>query len=505
MKTNCFSVALALLTLHSIAQNDLDALRYSQTNVGGSARFVSMGGAFGALGANVSCMSYNPAGIGIYRKGEINITPGLRFTNITGTYNGHSENNFNPSFLFNGFGIAGSWQSSKNEDNRHSLGASVNQLQNFNAHISILGYANRKSIANDLLANAGNATPANLDASYSGLAFNTYLLDTAGGKYYCFANSKFNMLQSKTIETSGKMNEFSLAYAYGYKDRLYFGASLGIPLITYNHSSTFTEADDKDSLYLKYNSADTSFTTSYDATQQMYYYPGLGGFNSMSYNETYKTTGKGYNLKLGVLFRLNEYIRIGAHYHTPTILNLTDTYLYKMTAKFDEGNSYDYSYPDNGGIYRYTIITPMRYGLSVGFIYKKWLCVGLDYEALDYGQAQIIGTEAGVFSDVNHAIKSKYTRANNIRAGAEFNFNPVVFRLGFASYGSPFGETFTGKFVRNSISGGMGFRSGNWTFDFGLIRQMYNEDYYMYNPKYSDKSEIKFSGTNFVATIGCKF
>lgn len=503
MQTRYFAIAFALLSIHSVAQNDIDALRYSQTNVGGTARFVSMGGAFGALGGNVSCASYNPAGLGIYRKGEINISPGLRFTNIAATLNGNTEKNFNPSFLFNGFGIAGSWQSKQNEDSRHSLGFTMNQLQNFSGNISIKGYANKKSIANDLLANAGSGNPNNLDPSYSGLAFNTYLVDTIDGQYYSFANSKFNMLQGKSIETSGRMNELSFAYAYGYKDKLYLGASLGVPMITYNHSSTFTETDDKDSLFLKYNSADTSFSTSYD--YGVYYYPGLGGFKSMSYNETYKTTGKGYNLKLGLLYRVNEFLRIGAHYHTPTVLNLTDAYSYKMTAKFDEGDGYDFTYPDKGGLYKYTIITPMRYGASFAFIYKKWLAVGFDYESIDYSQSQILSTEAGVFSDVNHTIRSKYTRANNLRAGAEFNVNPVVIRLGFASYGSPFGETLSGKFVKNTVSGGLGFRSKNWTFDLGLTRQLYNEDYYMYNAKYADKTDIKFSGTNFVFTVGSKF
>lgn len=496
-------MALALLSLHSYAQNDMDALRYSQTNVGGTARFVSMGGAFGALGANMSCVSYNPAGLGIYRKGEINISPGLRFNNIAGTHGGNTIKHFDPSFLFNGFGIAGSWQSKTNEDSRHSLGFALNQLQNFNSNITLRGYANKKSIADDLLENAGNATPANLDPSYSGLAFNTYLVDTIDGGYYSFANSKYNMLQEKVIQTSGRMNELSLAYAYGYKDKLYLGASIGIPMITYDHSSTYTESDDKDSLFIKYNSSTSSYTTSYD--YGVYYYEGLGGFKSLTYNETYKTSGKGFNLKLGLLYRINDYLRVAAHYHTPTILNLTDTYYYKMTTKFDEGNSYDYTYPENGGVYKYMIITPMRYGASVGFVYEKWLCVGLDYESLDYGHSQISSAEAGVFSGVNESIRKKYTQAHNLRAGAEFNISPIVLRIGFASYGSPFGETLSGNFVRNSYSGGIGFRSKNWTFDFGFVRQLYTEDYYMYNPKYVDKSTIDFSGTNIVSTIGCKF
>ena len=66
-----------LLTFSSIfsfragAQNEVDALRYSTYNLTGSAKFSSMGGAFGALGGEFSALSQNPAGIGMYQFSEI--------------------------------------------------------------------------------------------------------------------------------------------------------------------------------------------------------------------------------------------------------------------------------------------------------------------------------------------------------------------------------------------------------------------------------------------------
>ncbi|HWY12952.1 MAG TPA: hypothetical protein VN026_16575, partial [Bacteroidia bacterium] len=88
---------------------------------------------------------------------------------------------------------------------------------------------------------------------------------------------------------------------------------------------------------------------------------------------------------------------------------------------------------------------------------------------------------------------------------AEVNIKNVFLRGGYAMYGSPFGNTFTGKFTRTSFSSGFGVRSKNWTFDFALVKIMYNEDYYMFNSKYVNKTDLAISGTNFVATIGCKF
>ncbi|MGZ4038419.1 MAG: hypothetical protein ACXVPQ_11365, partial [Bacteroidia bacterium] len=353
------------------------------------------------------------------------------------------------------------------------------------------------SMMQDIIADAGKTSPANLDPSYSGMAFKTYLLDTINGHYYGFIDPKRNMLQAKNIVTSGKMNELAFGYAYTFQDKLYFGASIGIPIVDFSYSSTYSETDDKDSLRVT--------PTSSTYPDSVYYYQGYGGFKSMTYNETYKTSGHGYNLKIGAIYRINDYIRVGVNYQTPTVLNLTDTYSYSMTTNWDEGQSIAASYPDNGGIYKYKIITPMRYGASLGFIYNKLLSVGIDYEGVNYSQAQITSDTPSDFTGVNKAIRDKYTRATNLRVGVELNTSPVIFRLGYAMYGSPYGQTFTGSYVSNAFSGGIGFRNRNWCFDIGLTRQVSGSNYYMYNPQYVAVTKLNTIVTTIVGTIGLKF
>src|SRR4051794_37454461 len=87
-----FLLGLGLISIYSYSQNDLDAIRYSRIGVGGSSRFISMGGAFGAIGADLGCAAYNPAGLGIYRKGDISFAWGLRITNNTGSIYNQSSN-----------------------------------------------------------------------------------------------------------------------------------------------------------------------------------------------------------------------------------------------------------------------------------------------------------------------------------------------------------------------------------------------------------------------------
>ncbi|MCB0805347.1 MAG: hypothetical protein KDC05_06070, partial [Bacteroidales bacterium] len=87
-KLNFITAIVVLLTLQLEAQNEVDALRYSTTSVVGTARYTAMGGAFGALGADFSTLSSNPAGIGLYKSSEFTITPSLYIGSTNSTYMG---------------------------------------------------------------------------------------------------------------------------------------------------------------------------------------------------------------------------------------------------------------------------------------------------------------------------------------------------------------------------------------------------------------------------------
>ena len=92
MKTRIILLGIGMLSsLVSIAQNDIDAMRYSQLTFGGTARFASMAGSMGALGGDISTLSFNPAGLAIFRKTEITITPSIFSQTTSSTYNGNNE------------------------------------------------------------------------------------------------------------------------------------------------------------------------------------------------------------------------------------------------------------------------------------------------------------------------------------------------------------------------------------------------------------------------------
>lgn len=501
-------IFLALIGVNrSIAQNDLDAIRYSRLGTGGSARYMAMGGAFGALGADLSCSSTNPGALGLYKKGEFMFASGLRFTHNQGEISGKKTTMSNANFVFNSIGIALVWKAEKDPESRHVVTFANNQLCNFSNTTRIASNTNNNSIVKDMMNKAEGKTTKNLDYSYEGVAFNVFLIDTFYGKYFSFVDLKRTVKQTRDIETSGRANDLNFSYAYSSKDQFYFGMSLGIPKISYTSTTTHTELDEKDSMRVVItNTATQSFTTTYiDGLPA--YYPDKLGFNSLTYTEFFSTNGSGFNVKLGMVARINDLVRIGAYYHSPTIFNLTDTYYYNMAATFDADvkNPVLNKFPEEGGYYTYKIITPSRYGASAGFVLNKRAAIGLDYELIDYRKAKLVSKNVSDFAGVNAVINSKYSIGHNLRTGIEYNVQPVMLRFGYVMQGSPFGAAFSGDFVKHTISLGFGFRTkSDFYFDFAWQKSLSTEDYVFFST-IAQKAKIKFDNSMLSATIGLKF
>ena len=119
MKNNIKSMMLLVtcfcVTIKVLAQNDVDAIRYSQTNIASTARSLSMAGAFGALGADFSTLSTNPAGIAFYRRSEFTFTPAL--TNRVTTTDYLGNNTVDNKYNFNMGNIGVVWAYPKENKN----------------------------------------------------------------------------------------------------------------------------------------------------------------------------------------------------------------------------------------------------------------------------------------------------------------------------------------------------------------------------------------------------
>lgn len=503
-----FLQLFSLLCMCSVAQNDVDAIRYSRPGVGGSSRFLSMGGAFGAIGADLSCAAYNPAGLAVFRKGEISFSGGLRFTNNTGNIYKSSTSVTDAKFVFNNFGIGFAWDSQNDPESRHSISFTNSQLQNFSNSTRMSGFTNNSSIAKDMLTLANeDGTVDNLNGSYEWMGFDALVLDTVNGKFISLVDTKRTVSQTRDIVTTGKMNELNFSYAYSYKDKYYIGASLGLPRVEYESSTTHTERDDRDSMQVMFGSGGQTDTYVDGLPALNSYYRSVLGFNSLTYTEYFKTVGSGVNLKIGGIARVSDQLRIGAYFHTPTLYNMTDTYYNELDVTFDSVPSkvYPSKYPEDGGYFKYRLITPARIGVNAAYLIKKMAVIGVDYEYINYKSAQLSSDNIGDFNFVNNTIKSKYKGGHTVRIGAELNIKPVMIRAGYNFQGSPLNNTSGGTFVRHTISAGLGLRgSGRWYVDIVIARSMTSEDYFLFTTM-NTKARLDFNSTTLGATVGLKF
>jgi hypothetical protein len=492
MKKRISTLTASLLVVAGtmLAQNETDALRYSQLGFGGTARYSSMGGSFGALGADFSTLSSNPAGIGVYRRSELTFSPGFMYQSATSTYTGMSADDQKAKLTMNNAGLVYAHNLDREGNSTGwkfiQFGFGVNRLANYNSQTTTTGVSSG-SIMDQFKSQALGNAPANLDQFGAQLAYNTYLIDTVAGaghgspstSYYEAINTNDKVNQTRTVNTGGSYNEMVITLGGNYNNKFFLGGTIGVPIINYTENSSYVETS----------------------------VPGnTSTFSSLTYNNNLTTSGSGFNFKLGAIYKPVEFLRVGLAVHSKTWLSLHDSYDADMTAAYtgaDQGLSGQWFSPN--GSYNYSITTPGRIIGSVAGILGKMAVVNVDYESVDYSQARLSSADAGTFSEANANAKANFTRASIIRVGGEVKLKPLALRLGYAYYQSPY-KTSGNDDTRNSFTGGIGFHHKKVFLDMAYILTLSNTKSYLYNPSFNIDGPAMNSNSvsTYMITLGVK-
>lgn len=474
------------LLIHSVffaitisAQNHNDALRYSMLSFGGTARYVSTGGAFGALGADFSTLSTNPAGIGLFKGSEFTFTPSIYTGKTSSSYYGMSNEDLKYNFNLNNVGMIFTFKGNGDFKNIQ-MGFGVNRMANFNNRMAITGDNPKNSIMDDYILKANGNKPSNLDPFDTFLAWETFLLDTlTGGTKYTSVVPQGGIRQSKEVTSWGSMNEMVMTFGGNFNDKLYLGGTIGFPYIRYFEESVYSESDIADTIY---------------------------DFKKFDINENIETNGSGFNFKFGMIYRINDWVRFGGAIHTPTFFTMQDFYNKSIKSVFDNGDNYTDKSPE--GEYNYELTTPMRALGSLAFILGKYGLISADYEFVDYGDARLREenrkTSGNIFAEENNLIKSSYTAQNNLRLGAELNVEQFKFRAGYALYGNPFkaGVNIGGE--RTYYTFGIGVREKSYFIDLAYVLGKYSEEYFLY-PSVPQSVMNDFTSNSFLVTLGFRY
>ncbi len=323
MRRSLLPLFFLLASAPIFAQLASDVLRYSYLQPGGTARYLGVGGAFGALGAEYSSLSNNPAGLALYRSNELVFTPSLKFSKTDAVLPDNessrdTKSNFgfdNVGFIFNTTPRSTKWKT-------FNVGIGLNRLNNYHQSIYYEGDA-KGSIMNGFFDNAESVLHSGGDETGFD-PFGSKLAFDANAIYYqdniltsdFVGNESAILHRTQSLNTSGRMNEMVLSFAGNYDEKLMIGATIGVPFVNYRLEGEYQETD-----------------------------PGGGVagnvpyFTGLTYSEFLKTEGVGFNLKMGITYKVNQMLRLGAAFHTPTYLGLTDTY----------SNTFAYDYEDGGG------------------------------------------------------------------------------------------------------------------------------------------------------------
>lgn len=473
------AVLFCVISVH--AQNDIDALRYSQITFGGTARFAAMAGSMGALGGDISTLSFNPAGIAIFRKTEFSISPSIFAQSTSSTYNNDNSSDKKINFNFGNIGFVTTFNLDENNNTGWeslNFGFGYNRTNSFQNRMSIQGSNKTSSLLDTYVADANGHSSSDFDLFSTDLAWKTYLINpNTDSINYNHVLKNYGELQNKSVETSGSMGETDISFGGNYKSKVYVGGTIGIVDVRYNESSTYQEIDEKDT---------------------------INNFKSFSLSQNLNTSGTGFNFKFGIIVKATDWLRIGGAIHTPTAITLSDSYNSSMKSDLDSGRTYSANSPQ--GSFDYTITTPFRAIGSLGFVIDKKALLNIEYEFVDYTNMQL-NSNPEVFTDVNKIIPTKYTAASNIRVGGEIRLDPLAFRLGYALYGSPFHDGENKNASRTSFTAGIGYRENNYFIDIADVYTKYTTYDFLYNPTGLNLNSVKneFVNSSFMLTFGFRF
>ena len=448
-------VGLVCLTFVAQSQTAEEIILYSQQSYGSTARSAGMAGAFGALGGDFSVLSTNPAGIAQYRSNEVSFTPNVQIQNNSNLYlNSITEEN-GESANVNQFGVVFSRvdEPTRNPDLKTiAFAFGMNRLANYNLDNIYMGENFSNSLMTSHAEFAGNSDPEDLNAFNEGLSWETFLLDTISSNPYEYIGATSGgVVQNNVINQTGGLDEFVISAGANFNHKIYVGGTLALPTLERERTRIYTE---------------TSLDDNTD-------------FEKLTFQEDLTTSGNGVNAKLGVIYRANEFLRIGTSFHSPTWYTMNDEFSSSMVGQF---TSETYDAETEVSAFNYRMRTPWRAMASIAAIFKDLGLLSIDYEMVDYSTAKlsssIDGEDEAFFNGENTYLKSTYGKSHNMRIGVEKRLKQFGLRAGYALYSSPFNNS---QFKSSEdgaiqlITGGIGYRSKKWFADIAFQHNTRNE------------------------------
>lgn len=435
MKSKYIFFAVSLFAaLSANAQETYENAKLAGEDLNGTARYVGMGGAMEALGADISTIGSNPAGIGLFRHSNVSLSAGLlmqsdgkefsngkktnlSFDQIGGVYTTRTGQK---SFLNFGF----NYHKSKNFDYILNAAGSLNgSSQNKQSYIKgILGDENNGGFyvgKNKDGQNIGyvNATSTNVAYTWSqidNLYWNSLIPSSAGVFNYEKATG-YTLDRAHT----GYIGNYDFAVSGNLNDRVYLGLTFGMKDVNYKGYSEYRE--------------------------------NLNNTGGVLVRDERKVTGSGFDITAGVIVRpvAESPFRIGAYVKSPTWYDLTTSNATGLV--YVQGTKNKESYISNS--YDFKMWTPWKFGFSLGHTIGNNIALGATYEYENYANINSRVNNGGYYDyyydqyyessipdkNMNAHTKEVLKGVSTLKLGIEYKpVSNVALRMGYNYVGAKY-------------------------------------------------------------------
>lgn len=351
------AASLALVSSVAMAQETYENTKLIDNNLNGTARYVGMGGAMEALGADLSTIGTNPAGLGLFRKGKVDLSFGLVSQTDMNKFSSLNKTNMS----FDQIGVV--FNVNKTPNVSFNIGFNYHKSRNFDQLLNAANTLNNASqnkltyqkYRNQVFQTQDDATYSQVDNLY----MKNLLYNNTTSTYYYFPASGYLYNQ----QNKGYIGEYDMNLSANINDRVYLGLTMGIHDVHYKGYTEYTE----------------------NFVHNANNIPGL------TLNDSREITGTGFDVKFGAIVRpmAESPFRLGAYVHTPVWYDLTTSNYTELTAGTLR--------PSIGESYDFRVNTPWKFGLSAGTTLADRVALGATYEYAAYNAMQTRIKDGGTY------------------------------------------------------------------------------------------------------------
>ena len=501
---------IAVLTTASIAsaQSVADALRLSTSDITGTARFRAMGGAFGALGGDLSAVGINPASSAVFTKSAVSFSLASDTSNNETSYFNTGTEVRDTNLDVNQVGGVFVIDTGANSKwNKITLGFNYDRTENFDDQFiaagsgdtSISSYFSEfaQGVPLDLLQTLEGESVSDLyqflgenegfGAQQALLGFQSFVIEPVDGSdlgntSYVVNTGDGSFDQEYFLSSSGFNGKSSFNIGGQYNENLYFGINLNSHFFDYDERTVLFEESD-------------SFSSGETAIREV------------RFENNINTLGGGFSFQAGFIGKIQENIRLGLSYDSPTWYNISEQGTQRISTVVEDaiGEFTTTVDPQVVNVFEdYDIRTPEKYTGSLAYLFGKQGLLSFDYSYTDFANLTFRPQNNDPFFQLqNAAIDELLTGASTYRLGGEYRRNYWSFRGGYRLQESPYqDETTLGDLTGFSL--GLGYDFGRSKLDIAYDRSQQERNQSLFTTGLTSAASIDNTNTTVVATYTIK-